>query len=88
MKINVYNKMKMNKLCSMRKFCCHVAGFESYGLFVGMLLQEQRSHLTSAKKCEKFRNSDAFYNIVSDKLEYFLSIYDYNRSNIEKFFAR
>ena len=72
----------------MRKFCVHVEGFEPYGLFIGLMLQEQRENLTSARKCQKIRESVEFYNLVSEKLADFFTLYEYNRQNIEKYFSR
>ena len=66
----------------MRKISCFVSGFQPYGMFVGALLQEQRGNLN------QIRETVEFQNLLSDKLDDFLSIYDYNKANIEKYFSR
>ena len=67
----------------MKKISCYLAGFEPYGFFVGCMLEKSKE-----KKLLKEKNSVEFYNKVSDELDKFLELYDYNKANCEKWFSR
>ena len=67
----------------MKRVLCYVAPYQDYGIFVGVLLSQQNDN-----NLNKVRESTEFYNLLSEKLEHFLSIYSYSRENCEKYFSR
>lgn len=58
-------------------------GLECYGLFIAILLERDVSGIYP----EKLRKSRDFVDLCYSKLEDFLSIYDFSKKNIEKYFS-
>lgn len=65
----------------MRGINCYVEGLEGRGIFVGCCLNY-------CQNVEKTRRNKVFEVIVKNKLNEFLSIYDYSIENMEKYFNR